>query len=147
MDQHNFGEIFQRAPRRSSRPSRSSAQYMPSYNEDAVAPDIGEGGCGDANASAFPCTDFMVAAGIREDFLFLVNNAGLTTYLNDESNQYAMLTEIFVGSFDFKYGTYESTVSFRIYDRSIIIPLQEFCDILGVSREGRQRRFRTVLLI
>src|SRR3954471_16477638 len=140
MDQHNFGEIFQRAPRRSSRPSRSLAQYMPSYNEDAVAPDIGEGDCGDANASEFPCNDFMVAAGIREDFLFLVNNAGLTTYTNDESHQYAMLTKIFVESFDLNYGTYESTVSFKIYDWSIIIPLQEFCDILGVSKEGSTKK-------
>src|SRR3954447_23316897 len=112
MDQQNFGEIFQRAPRSSSRPSRSSAQYRPSYNEDAIALDIGEGDCGDANASAFPCTYFMAAAGIREDFLFLVNNSGLTSYMNDWSNQYAMLTKISVESFDFKYGTYESIVSF-----------------------------------
>src|SRR4051812_44503042 len=91
MDQQNFGEIFQRAPRRSSRRSRSSAQYRLSYNKDAVAPDIGEGDCGDANASSFPCIYFMVAAGIREDFLFLVNNAGLTTYMNDESHQYPCL--------------------------------------------------------
>ena len=140
MDQHNFGEIFQREPRRSTRPSRSSTQYRKSYNENVIAPNIGDRDCGDANASTFPCANFMVDAGIQEDFLLLISKVGLTTYMNDESNQYAMLTKIFVESFNFNYDTYESTVSFNIYDKSIAITLQQFCDILGIPMFGTTKK-------
>ena len=59
MDNHTYGEIFQREAPRSTRPSRSSAQSRRSYNENLIAPSIGEKDDGDANASSFPCTTFM----------------------------------------------------------------------------------------
>jgi hypothetical protein len=48
--------------------------------------------------SIYPWLEFMSAVGILEDFLLLVDRVGLTTYMLDESNQYAMLTKIFVES-------------------------------------------------
>ena len=87
MDNHTYGEIFQREASRSIRPSRSSAQSRRSYNENLIAPSIGERDDGDANASSFPCTTFMRDAGIYEDFLFLVGRVGLTTYMNDEDRK------------------------------------------------------------
>ena len=102
MDNHTYGEIFQREASRSTRPSRSSAQSRRSYNENLITPSIGERDDGDANASSFPCTTFMRDAGIYKDFLLLVGRVGLTTYMNDESNQYAVLTKTFVESFDRK---------------------------------------------
>jgi hypothetical protein len=102
MDNHTYVEIFHREVSRSTRPSRSSAQSRWSYNENRIAPSIGERDDGDANASSFPCTTFMRDAGIYEDFLLLVGRVGLTTYMNDESNQYALLTKTFVESFTFK---------------------------------------------
>src|SRR3954464_5442215 len=95
MNKHIFGEIFKRDTPRSIRPSRSTTQYRQSYNEDLIAPSIGERDEGNVNVSTFPCVTFMTDAGINEDFLTLVNNAGLTTYMNDRSNQYARLTKIF----------------------------------------------------
>ena len=142
MDQHNFEEIFQREPRGSTRPSRSSTQFRRSYNENLIAPNIGDGDCGDANASTFPCANFMVDAGIQEDFLLLISKVGLTTYMNGESNQYAMLTKIFVESFKFNYDTYDSTVSINIYDKSIAITLQQFCDILGIPMFGTTKKIK-----
>ena len=53
MDNHTFGEIFQRETRRSTRPSRSAAQHRQSYNENLIAPSIGERDDGDAHASTF----------------------------------------------------------------------------------------------
>src|SRR3954462_10552493 len=101
MNKHIFGEIFKRETPRSSRPSRSTAQFRQSYNEDLIAPSIGERDKGNANLSTFPCVTFMTDGGIYEDFLTLVNNPGLTTYMTDRSNQYARLIKIFAESFNF----------------------------------------------
>jgi hypothetical protein len=71
-----------------------------SYNEDLMSPNL-EGDDGDAHLSTFPCINFLSDAGILDDFLLLINRVGLTAYMIDESNQYAMLTKIFVESFKF----------------------------------------------
>src|SRR3954453_6796639 len=99
MNNHTFGQILEREAPRSTRHSRSIAQFRRSYNEVLIAPSIGERDNEEANVSTFPCVKFMTDAGIYEEFLTLVDNAGLTSYMNDESNQYAQLTKIFVESF------------------------------------------------
>jgi hypothetical protein len=101
-----------------------------------MSPSIGdEGGDGDADPSTFPCTNFLSDAGILEDFLLLVGRVGLTTYMLDESNQYAMLTKIFVESFKFTNSAFKPSIAFKIYDKSVSPCL------------GQQRRFKTDLLI
>src|SRR4051812_6632556 len=139
MSKHMFGEIFKRDTPRSTRPSRSTAQYRQSYNEYLIAPSIGERDKGNVNVSTFPCFTFMTDAGINEDFLTLINNAELTTYMNDRSNQYARLTKIFAESFTFDNSIYKSSIKFRIYDMPITMPLSYFCDILGVRNTGTSR--------
>jgi hypothetical protein len=100
MDNYTYGEIFEREALRSSRPSRSTTQFRTSYNKDLMSPSIGdEGDDGDAHPSTFPCTNFLSDVGILDDFLLLVGRVGLTIYMLDESNQYAMLTKKFVESF------------------------------------------------
>ena len=85
---------------RVSRPSRSAARMRQSYNEDLITPSIGdERDNGVPNSSSFPCTNFLRATLILEDFLFLVQRVGLTTYMEDESDQHVMLTKTFVESF------------------------------------------------
>jgi hypothetical protein len=54
MDNFTYGEVFESDAPRSSRPSRSTAQYRMSYNEDLMSPNI-EGDDGDAHPSTFPC--------------------------------------------------------------------------------------------
>jgi hypothetical protein len=100
MDNYTYGEVFEREAPRSSRPSRSTAQYRISYNEDLMSPNL-EGDDGDAHPSTFPCANFLSDAGILENFLLLINRVGLTAYMTDESNQYAILTKIFIESFKF----------------------------------------------
>jgi hypothetical protein len=80
MDNYTYGEVFEREAPRSSGPSRSTAQYRISYNEDLMSPNL-EGGDGDAHPSTFPCANFLSDAGILEDFLLLINRVGLTTYM------------------------------------------------------------------
>jgi hypothetical protein len=117
MDNYTYGEVFEREAPRASRPTRSTTQYRISYNEDLMSPNI-EGGDGDAHPSTFPCANFLIDVGILENFLLLVDRVGLTTYMTDESNQYAMLTKIFVESF-----------AFKIYDKSITMSLEK-CFVL-----------------
>src|SRR3954465_9763815 len=142
MNKHIFGEIFKRETPMSTRPSRSTAQYRQSNNEDLIAPSIGERDEGNANVSPFPCVTFMTDAGINEDFLTLVNNAGLTTYMNDRSNQYAQLTKIFAESFTFDNSIYKPSVKFRIYDKPITMSLLNFYDVIGIRATGATKKIQ-----
>jgi hypothetical protein len=76
-------------------------------------------------------------AGILYDFLLLVDRVGLTTYMLDESNQYAMLTEIFVESFKFTNSAFKPSIAFKIYDKSITISLERF---LGITMFGTVKK-------
>jgi hypothetical protein len=131
MDNYTYGEVFEREAPRSSRPSRSTAQYRMSYNEDLMSPNI-EGDDGDAHPSTFPCANFLSDAGILDDFLLLINRVGFTTYMTDESNQYAILIKIFVESFKFTNTHFKPSIAFKIYDKSIPMSLERFCDILDI---------------
>jgi hypothetical protein len=60
MDNHTYGEVFEREAPRSSRPLRSTTRFRTSYNEDLMSPSIGdEGDDGDAHPSTFPCSNFF----------------------------------------------------------------------------------------
>jgi hypothetical protein len=104
-----------------------------------MSPNI-EGDEGDAHPSTFPCANFLSDAGILEDFLLLVDRVGLTTYMKDESNQYSILTKIFVESFKFTNSTFRPSVAFKIYDKSITMSLEKFCDILGIPMFGTAKK-------
>ena len=143
MHNHAYGEIFERDPQRVSRPSRSAARMRQSYNEDLISPSIGdERDDGVPNSSSFPCTDFLRAAGILEDFLFLVDRVGLTTYMEDERDQHVMLTKTFVESFSFHNSHFRPTVSFKIYDRPFTMTLVDFCPAVGIAPSGTARRIQ-----
>src|SRR4051812_25241208 len=68
-----------------------------------------------AKPMAFPCRDFIAAAGIQEEFNALCANAGLTRLATCCVLQYHKLTAIFINSFRFYPD--DGTVVFRIYDR------------------------------
>jgi hypothetical protein len=139
MDNFTFREVFESDAPRSSRPSRSTTRYRMSYNEELMSPNL-EGDDGDAHPSTFPCTNFLSDAGILDDFLLLVNRVGLTAYMMDESNQYAILTKIFVESFKFTNAHYNPSIAFKIYDRPITMSLERFCNILGIPMFGMARK-------
>jgi hypothetical protein len=112
-----------------------------SYNEDLMSPNL-EGDDGDAHPSTFPCMNFLSDAGILDDFLLLINRVGLSDYMADESDQYAILTKIFVESFKFTNTQYNPSVAFKIYGNSISMPLERFCSILGIPMFGTARRIQ-----
>jgi hypothetical protein len=45
----------------------------------------------------------------------------LTTYMNDESDQYSMLTKTFVESFTFSNSTFRPSIAFRIYNMPVTV--------------------------
>jgi hypothetical protein len=139
MDNYTYGEVFEREAPRASRPTRSTAQYRISYNEDLMSPNI-EGDDGDAHPSTFPCANFLSDAGILEDFLLLVDRVGLTIYMTDKSNQYAMLTKIFIESFKYTNSHFKPSIAFKIYDKSITMSLERFCGILGIPMFGTAKK-------
>ncbi|KAK1610332.1 hypothetical protein QYE76_034005 [Lolium multiflorum] len=141
MDNFNFGEVFQGEATSSRRPSRTATRFRQSYNEDLIAPSFEpEEDHGVPNASSFPCYDFLSNAGLLDDFLTLVGKAGLTTYVGDESEQYYMLTKIFVESFKFNNKHYHPTVAFKIYGKPITMKLGDFCAALGIAPVGTARK-------
>jgi hypothetical protein len=83
MDNFTYGKVFESDAPRSSRPSRSTAQYRMSYNEDLMSPNL-EGDDGDAHPSTFPCTNFLRDAGILDDFLLLATRAGIDLHLGQK---------------------------------------------------------------
>ncbi|KAK1665437.1 hypothetical protein QYE76_053596 [Lolium multiflorum] len=141
MKKFKFGELFKKGTTSTGRPSRASTQIRRSYNEDVIAPSFApEEDNGVPNASSFPCYDFLTNAGILDDFFTLVNRAGLATYVEDEMEQYYMLTQIFVESFKFHNAQFEPTVAFKIYDIPVTMELEEFCRALDIAPVGTARR-------
>ncbi|KAK1630268.1 hypothetical protein QYE76_004583 [Lolium multiflorum] len=120
---------------------RNNQHLRRSYNEDIIAPSFApEEDNGAPNASSFPCYDFLRNAGILDDFFTLVNRAGLTTYVEDEREQYYMLTKIFVESFRFNNTQYEPTVAFKIYGNPVTMELEDFCRALDIAPVGTASR-------
>jgi hypothetical protein len=60
----------------------------------------------------------------------------------NESNQYAMLTKIFVESFKFSNFAFKPSIAFKIYDKSITMSLERFCSILGITMFGTTKKIQ-----
>ncbi|KAK1650692.1 hypothetical protein QYE76_068497 [Lolium multiflorum] len=77
---------------------------------------------------------------LLDDFLTLIGNAGLTTYMEDEGKQYYMLTKIFVESFKFNNKHFNPTVAFKIYGTPVTMKLKDFCAALGIAPAGTAKK-------
>ncbi|KAK1645439.1 hypothetical protein QYE76_063244 [Lolium multiflorum] len=98
------------------------------------------------NRDCPPHLGFAMAAaleGLLDDFLVLVGNAGLTAYMEDERDQYYMLTKTFVESFQFNNKHFQPSVSFRIYDDPITMKLKDFCTALDIAPVGTAKRIES----
>src|SRR5215216_7614362 len=90
-----FGRSSSR--RRSSEASSSSSSARRSYLEPS------ESSIRDAATKTclWPCNDYMVRAGIKEEFEQYVHNAELGPYISNKCNQHLTLTESFTKGFKF----------------------------------------------
>ena len=68
----------------------------------------------DVRACEWPSDDFMVKAGLKEEFDAYVRNAELEDFLQDKCPQYYQLTDSFVRRFKYNY-TVILPVSYLIF--------------------------------
>ena len=74
----------------------------------------------------WPSEDFMVLAGIKEEFDTYVRNAELEGFVSDKFPQYYYLNDSFVRRFKFTPSCNSHTVLFDLYDKSYTIDLEDF---------------------
>ena len=124
-----------RAYRQCTRSVASPSAVRVSYNEEIVPLELLEE-TAPAKAVTFPCPEFMVAAGIQEEFDTLCANAGLTRLATCRVLQYEKLTSIFINNFRFYPD--DDTVVFIIYDKLLTMPMSNFCEALGLPGKGEK---------
>ena len=74
----------------------------------------------------WPSEDFMVQAGIKEEFDAYVCNADLESFVADKCHQDHYLTDSFVRRFEFSSSRNSQTVLFDLYDKSYTMDLEDF---------------------
>ena len=95
----------------------------------------------------WPSEDFMVWAGIKEEFEPYVCNADLESFEADKCHQYLYLTDSFVRRFKFSSSRNSQTVLFDLYDKSDTTDLEDFnttCKLpqWGSASEPRKSEFK-----
>ena len=98
----------------------------------------------------WPSEDFMVQAGIKEEFDTYVRNAELEGFVSDKCPQYYYLTDSFVRRFKSTSSRNSHIVLFDLYDKSYTMDLEDFsttCKLpqWGSLSEPRKYEFRDFL--
>ena len=70
--------------------------------------------------------DFMIRAGIKEEFEAYVCNADLESFMADKCCQCHYLTDSFVRRFEFSSSRNSQTIMFDLYDKSYTMDLEDF---------------------
>ena len=109
-----FGRSSSR--RQSSGASSSDSSVRRSY----VEPSESSKRSAATKTCLWPCDEYMMRVGIKEEFEKYVHNVGLGPYPSDKCEQHQLLTELCVKGF--KYFSRESRVSFMLYDNPYTIP-------------------------
>ena len=125
----NMMNLFGRSSsrRRSSGTSSSDTSARRSY----VEPSESSIRSATTKTCLWPCNDYMVRVGIKEEFEQYVHNVGLGPYLSDKCEQRHLLTESFVK--EFKFFPRESRVSFKLYKNPFTISLERFAHLCNHS--------------
>ena len=122
---------------RVTRVATSSSSARVSYNDDIVPPGLLDEP-DTMHAMAYPCSDFLAAAGLTDEFNNLCAAAGLTRLVTRRVPQYPKLTYYFVNWF--RYNDRTSMIEFRLYEDVFTMSLAEFCDVIGVRNVGKTTR-------
>ena len=112
---------------RSSKDKQSEENKKPKYNLPRTA---------EVRPCEWPCDEFLTAAGIHDDFYSLAENAGLTDFLDDQLEQYLLLTNIFVKIFHFHARRSPPSVDFYLYDEFKEMSLYDFCAVCKLPFAG-----------
>ena len=74
----------------------------------------------------WPSEEFMVQAGIKDEFDAYMRTADLEDFVSDKCRQYRYLTDSFVRRFKFTSSRNSHTVLFDLYDKSYAMDLEDF---------------------
>jgi hypothetical protein len=92
--------------------------------------------------SIYPCSEFMNAVGILQDFQTLISNAGLEHFIDDEPPQYVKLTMSVVQDFRFSWSTSNPMVHYKICNKSVDLPFDVFCAAIRIPQWGSREKMR-----
>ena len=100
----------------------------------------------------WPSEEFMVKAGIKDEFDAYVRNADLEDFMQDRCPQYYHLTDSFMRRFKFTSSRNSHNVLFDLYDKSYTMDLEDFttaCKLpqWGSASEPRKSEFKIFLLV
>jgi hypothetical protein len=103
-------------------------EVMRVYREEGVFPSI------------YPCSEFMRAAGILQDFQTLISNARLEHFVEGEPHQYVKLTMSVVQDFRFIWSLPNPMVHYKIYNKTMDLPFDFFVQPLKCHNGDRAER-------
>ena len=92
--------------------------------------------------SIYSCPEFINAAGILQDFQTLISNAGLEYFVDGEPCQYAKLTMSVVQDFSFSWSSPNPMVHYKIYNKTINLPFDDFCAAIKVPQWGSREKIK-----
>ena len=84
----------------------------------------------------WPLEDFMVQAGIEEEFDVYVHNAKLKGFMSDKCPQHYYLTDSFVRRFKFTSSRNSHTDLSDLYDKSYTMDLEDFNTACKLQQRG-----------
>ena len=91
-------------------------------------------------ADVRPCEwlseDFMIKAGIKDEFDVYARNADLEEFMQDKCPQYYHLIDSFVRRFKFTSSRNSQNVLFDIYDKSYTMDLEDFTTACKLPQWG-----------
>ena len=85
----------------------------------------------------WPSEEFMVNAGIKDEFDAYVRNADLESFEADKCCQYHYLTDSFVRRFEFSSSRNSQTVMFDLYENSYTMDLEDFTTACKLPQLGQ----------
>jgi hypothetical protein len=91
--------------------------------------------------SLYPCPQFMSIAGISADFQLLLERAGLENFACDEPFQFLKLTSV-VQDFECNFNSSNPMVHYKIYNKSVSLPLSVFCAAIKVPCWGSYEKLK-----
>jgi hypothetical protein len=92
--------------------------------------------------SYYACVDFIRSAGILQDVQNLISNAGLGNFVVGEPYQYAKLTMSVVQDFEFNWSQTNPMVRYKIYNKTVNLPFDDFCAAIRVPQWGSCEKVR-----
>ena len=92
----------------------------------------------DAEVRSCECSsvEFMVNAGIKDEFDAYVHNAELEDFIQDKCPQYYQLTDSFMRRFKYTSSRNSQNVLFDIYDQSYTMDLEDFTTACKLPTEA-----------